>query len=333
MKNCTAYYQVPGIIGTCGALPVFLGFAPAKVLSAFSFADVLDEDTGEGYQRPRNRGHSHDFKKYIMREGASTIPLTFNLRGESHDVWKINRRRNGTAILLLKHGVRCLAQVDCQHRLGELGDSDVSLAFMTFIGLDLRNEMAMFVIINTKAKGLSTSLTDFHRSSLISDLIREAPHLLLARKLNEDPQSPWFKMIRYGGATTSGLKRRTSLRMMQQSIRKFLLVTRLQHAEIERTYSLLRGFWIAVSRVFPHEWEDPRNHLLTKGVGLYSLHLLLGDIVSTTTPSGLSETYFEEELSPLRGQIDWRTHGVFAGAGGHKGAHEVYMILKSRLKE
>jgi hypothetical protein len=30
---------------------VFLGFAPANILHSLSFADVLDEDTGRGYQR------------------------------------------------------------------------------------------------------------------------------------------------------------------------------------------------------------------------------------------------------------------------------------------
>ena len=59
--------------------------------------------------------------------------------------------------------------MDCQHRLGALGDSDVSLAFMSYIGLSLREEMALFTIINSKAKGLSSSLTDFHESNLIND--------------------------------------------------------------------------------------------------------------------------------------------------------------------
>ncbi|NIN63837.1 MAG: hypothetical protein GTO63_03810, partial [Anaerolineae bacterium] len=103
-------------------------------------------------------------------------PLTFNLRKELAGAWELRRRTNGRADLLIRPGVRCLAQVDCQHRLGELYDSEVPLAFMAFIGLDLRTEMGLFVIINSKAKGLSSSLTDFHESNLINDLAAEAPH-------------------------------------------------------------------------------------------------------------------------------------------------------------
>ena len=332
MKKTSAYYEVNGVVGLCGSLPVFLGFAPASILRIVSFADVLNEDTGEGYQRPRNLKHSSDFRKYIMREGASTIPLTFNLRDEFRNYWSIVQGNNSHATLRLTRGTCCLAQVDCQHRLGELDNLDIPLAFMAFIGLDLRTEMALFVIINTKAKGLSTSLTDFHKSSLISDLVKEAPHLLLARKLNEDPESPWFRMIKYGGQSTSGLKRRTSLRMMQQSIRRFIVAAKLQNVEIEEIYSLLLAFWSAVSRVFPVEWKDHKHHLLTKGIGLYSLHLLLGDLILADQHPETPEDYFERHLVTLKRQVDWRTQGMFAGAGGHKGAHRVHMILRGMLE-
>ena len=40
-----------GILGMSAGREVFLGFAPANLLYALSFADVLDEDTGRGYQR------------------------------------------------------------------------------------------------------------------------------------------------------------------------------------------------------------------------------------------------------------------------------------------
>ena len=51
-----------------------------------------------------------------------------------------------------------MAQVDCQHRLGHLSDLPIMLPFMCFIGLTEREEMEVFNVINSKAKGLSTSL-------------------------------------------------------------------------------------------------------------------------------------------------------------------------------
>ncbi len=37
---------------------VLVGFAPANILYSYSFSDVLDEDSGRGYQR-RFNGHRH----------------------------------------------------------------------------------------------------------------------------------------------------------------------------------------------------------------------------------------------------------------------------------
>ena len=54
---------VPCIKGVSAHRPVLLGFAAADLLYAHSFADILNEDTGQGYQRPFNARHSQDFRR------------------------------------------------------------------------------------------------------------------------------------------------------------------------------------------------------------------------------------------------------------------------------
>lgn len=311
---------------------MFLGIAPANLLGQLSFSDVLDEDSGEGYQRPYNRTHSLDFRSYILRPGSSTPPLIFNLRDEFQDQWRLERGNGTFARLVLSVDAKCLVQVDCQHRLGELGDSEISLAFMAYIGLSLRQEMAIFNVINSKAKGLSSSLTDYHESKLLDDLSAEAPHLYIGRRLNEDPVSPWYKMIRYGGENISGPKRRASLRMMQKTVATFFAMTRGQHlGNIEDRYKLVLNFWIAVKETFESEWADHRHHLLTKGVGLYSLMPLLGDIVKKNPSASFTKDFFKKILAPLQGTFDWSSGGRFAYVGGRKGANDVYAALKAGI--
>lgn len=324
--------SIPGILGKCGTLEVFLGFASARLLHRISFADILNEDTGKGYQRPPNKRHSLDFKKYITQNGSSTIPLTFNLRRELKKSWRLEKNGNGRAVLHVDWNSRCLAQVDCQHRLGELSNEDVSLAFMSFIGLDLRGEMAQFVVINSKAKGLPSSLTDYHESNLLLDLVNEAPHLFMARRLNEDPVSPWFKFIRYGGETTSGLKRKTSFRMMQKAIVAFLRQTRnVDLGDVGAKYSIVCAYWQAIKELFPTEWSDHRHSLIAKGVGLHSLTRLLADIVLSKGPGDSSVKYFREQTRGLVGKVDWSTKGPFSDAGGQKGVQEVHAVLREVL--
>jgi DNA sulfur modification protein DndB len=331
MQIKSAHMAISGMVGLCGDREVFVGFAPAKTLHMVSFADTLNEDTGIGYQRPRDRGHSLDFKRYISTPGASTIPLTFNLRQDLKKFWRIERE-GGMAVLWIKPDAACLAQVDCQHRLGELADSDVNLAFMAFIGLDLRGEMAMFTIINSKVRGLQSSLTDFHESNLIENLVQDAPQLFLARQLNENCDSPWFKMIRYGGETSSGMRRRTSLRMMQTAIRH--LLTRIRTVDgynVNGVYNLLLNYWGAVAYVFDAEWQSPREHLLTKGVGLHALTELLGTIVQREKRVDLSRDEIIEKLKSLKENIDWGRKGTFADAGGRKGASAAHETLRKSL--
>lgn len=331
MKIKSAIY-IDGILGNAGGLEVFIGFAPASVLYEHSFPDILNEDSGEGYQRPFNKTHSLDFKHYILRTGSSTPPLTFNLRKENDTYWRIESGYRNSAILHLQEGVKCLAQVDCQHRLGELEGVDVPLAFMTYIGLNLRQEMAIFNVINSKTKGLSSSLTDYHESKLLSDLTTDAPHLYISRKLNEDQTSPWYRLIRYGGETTSGLKRRASFRMIQKTVQTFLNQTKsVLDYSIEEKYQVVVCFWKAVQVTFPDAWKDHRSNLITKGVGLYGLMQLLGDIVKSNPNADFTVDYFLTKLLPLKASIDWSSQGRFAYVGGKKGVQDVYRALKKEV--
>lgn len=331
MKNYTAL-TFCGILGKAGDSEIFLGVAPASSLYQVSFADILHEDSGEGYQRPYNKAHSLDFRSYILRPNSSTPPLIFNLRDEFRGQWQFDLTLSPLVKITLPVNSKCMVQVDCQHRLGELSDSDIPLAFMAYIGLTLRQEMAIFNVINSKAKGLSSSLTDYHESKLLDDLAAEAPHLYIGRRLNEDPASPWFRMVRYGGEETSGLKRRASFRMVQKTVATFLSQTKkFDLGGLDQCYQLIRSYWEAVKESFPDAWEDHRHHLITKGVGLYALMQLLGEIVRKYPQENLDTSFFMKVLMPAVGKFDWTSHGRFAYVGGRKGVQEVYAALREMV--
>ncbi|HYV49617.1 MAG TPA: DGQHR domain-containing protein, partial [Myxococcaceae bacterium] len=206
----------------CGQLPVVLGAAPAADLCALSFADVLDEAKEQGYQRPIDPRHSREFRSYIDQPGATTIPLTLNLRGQAGVGlgWILSAGRDGELATL---SVRVpspehpavLAQVDCQHRLGMMNTSPVPLTFQCFLGLSPSEEMAIFGIINGKAKGLNSSLLDYHQTQLLPDLEFLQQELFIAKRLSSDPDSVWHGLVKLGGGATQGSQRRISLRGLQ----------------------------------------------------------------------------------------------------------------------
>jgi DNA sulfur modification protein DndB len=316
--------------------PVLLGFAPADLLARLSFPDILDEDSGRGYQRPFNERHSQDFRRYIKEADSSTIPLTLNLRGTKQDQWQVTDMADGRVRLEIAAGAeKIMAQVDCQHRLGHLGDLPVSLPFMCFIGLSEREEMEIFSIINGKAKGLSTSLLDYHDAQLSDALAEERPELFIALQLNSLEDSPWHKKLNLGGKTTSGLKRIVSLRMMQQALYEFLKATKLSSKEpIGTIVQIVLDFWRAMVAVLPDQWADPRRHMLTKGVGVYALMRIAADIVLECREAGRAcdKRAFTTALGDFVELIDWSTSGPLKGFGGQGGVKQAVEYIRDIRK-
>lgn len=329
--------KIPGVVGLCGGREVFLGFATSSLLHEASFADVLDESTNTGYQRRFSPKHSLEFREFIQERGTTTIPLTFNLRPELSALWKLDRARGAAARLILRLGQgKPLAQVDCQHRLGYLGDMDIPLAFMTFIGLTVREEMQIFSVINGKAKGLNPSLLDYHEVRLAANLEKERPELLIAFLLNSEEQSPWFKKLDLGGNPTVGMKRRASLRTMQEAVKRFLRGTKiLRERDATLACKVLLDFWQAIVVVLEAQWNDPRRHFLTKGIGVYSLTSIAADLYREALAKAAEPDlhFFVGELSQFAKGFDWSSTGPLKGLGGGSGADQAYeLIRKARMR-
>jgi len=311
-----------------------LGFASANHLHNLSFADVLDQDTGRGYQRRFNPSHSLDFRKYIQLENSATIPLTFNLRPRNDGAWKIHETTSRHAVLEIDGSAgKVLTQVDCQHRLGYLNDVEIEMPFMCFIGLTEREEMEVFNVINSKAKGLSTSLLDFHDATLATDLAGERPELFIALHLNSNTESPWYRQLDLGGASTSGLMRRASLRTMQKAIKKFLSQTRILRTQTPETAArVVLDFWSAVAVVLREAWDSPRNYLINKGVGVYALMAIAADLYSENAGPACDKRYFVTSLSEFVTDLDWSSQGPLKGFGGEAGVKSVVTLIREKRK-
>jgi DNA sulfur modification protein DndB len=327
--------HLSGLLGHSAHRRVFLGFAPASLLHTFSFADILDEDTGRGYQRRFNPQHSLDFRKYIQHELSSTIPLTFNLRPRQDKAWRIEELPAKCANLLIrKDAGKVLTQVDCQHRIGYLNDLEISLPFMSYLGLSDREEMEVFNIINSKAKGLSSSLLDFHDATLTADLANERPELFVALYLNNSNESPWYRQLDLGGSPTSGMMRRASLRTMQKAIKRFLSQTRIfdnQSADV--IARIVLDFWAAIAINLPVAWDNPRKYLVTKGVGVYSLMDIAADLYNESIPREINKRYFINKLSEFITEIDWTSEGPLKGFGGEAGVKRAVSFIRARREK
>jgi len=332
----TTDIEITGQIGYSGGQRVFIGFAPASLLCSMSYADVLNEETGSGYQRRISREHSLAFKRYIQAEGATTIPLTFNLRTAADQPWSLQEEGGGRAVLTVQAGAGpVFTQVDGQHRLGFLEDSPIVLAFMTFIGLSEMQEMDVFRIINGKAKGLSSSLLDYTSAkSLGADLAKADPALFISLGLNSEESSPWRGRLDLGGSQTIGPKRIATLRTMHLAVGRMLKAAQCS-GEVDASAWLERSmaFWRAVAMALPDEWAAPRQHMLCKGIGVYALMSLAGHLVREAGSRPANLDYFVAKLSDFIDRIDWTNHGPLEGFGGQKGADKALQMIFEVRKE
>jgi DGQHR domain-containing protein len=299
---------------------VLIGFAPASTLGSVSFADVLDEASNRGYQRRLNDRHSLDFRNYIQLPGSATIPLTFNLRATEDKAWRLESRE-GQLYLDIRIGAKPLAQVDCQHRLGHILALDIELPFMSFIELTEKEEIKIFSVINSKAKGLSPSLLDFHDARLCEDLGGARPELYIALFLKNDSTSPWVGQLDLGG--TSGTARRATLNTMQKAVRHFLKRSQvLETRKIDEAAAIVREFWAAIQVVLSNEWNNPRKHLLCKAVGVHALMEIAADMVKEAGSTPCDRKYFAAALSEFAPDFDWSSKGALKGYGGLGGVAE-----------
>jgi DNA sulfur modification protein DndB len=215
----------------------------------------------------------------------------------------------------------------------------VELPFMCFIGLTEREEMEVFNVINSKARGLSSSLLDFHDAQLSDDLGADRPELFIALYLRNEQQSPWFRQLDLGGTSSSGMNRRASLRTVQKAVKNFLTKTRiLNDHSVEIAARVVLDFWAAVVTVLPEQWSKPRRHLLTKGIGVYALMDIAADLYCEAAEKHRCDRhYFSAVLADFAPDIDWSTDGSMKGLGGEGGVKTAVGMIrdvrrKSRLK-
>jgi hypothetical protein len=172
---------------------------------------------------------------------------------------------------------------------------------------------------------------DFHDATLATDLASERPELFIALHLNNNSESPWYRQLDLGGASTSGLMRRASLRTMQKAVKRFLTQTKiLRHHQADAVAQIVLDFWAAIAVLLRDAWDNPRRHLINKGVGVYALMNVAGDLYAEVQPGQLCDKrFFVNKLSEFVSDVDWTSGGALSGFGGEGGVKSVVALIRN----
>lgn len=177
--------SIPVVKSTSLGYTVYRGSIRARELYPALWIDRYDEDVNpHGYQRPFNTERSKDAARYAEEEPKGFWPENIlNIRAKDDEVRTPLVQYSYQAISLEYPDFgtltvdydetktkefrsesapweRAFSEVDCQHRLGTMAESDKEVTVCIFERLNRLEEALIFRVINEKQVKISTSLVD-----------------------------------------------------------------------------------------------------------------------------------------------------------------------------
>src|SRR5437763_14926810 len=92
---------------------------------------------------------------------------------------------------------------------------------------------------------------------------------------------------------------------------------------------MLLYFCATIALLLRDVWSNPRKTLLCKGVGVYALMGIAGDLVSEAGGATIDKLYFRNKLADFVPEIDWSNKGPMKGFGGETGAAAALNFLRA----
>jgi DGQHR domain-containing protein len=235
-----------------------------------AFVSRRDDDKDAGYQRNLSKQRAADIAHYIDKEdGCIPNSILVSLEeGATYD--------EKTQTLRIPDQPRAAWVIDGQHRMFGLRQAKTTydLVITAFIGLDVAAQAKQFKIINSKQKGVPTSLL-YDLLDLTKDgtYVQQRGHELAAR-LNEDPESPWYAQIDLTGSGDGLITQTRVVTAVENLISERGAL--FQYSE-EEQYGILKNYFTAVKTTFASDWGN-KNSVLTKALGFSAWLIVLPQV-------------------------------------------------------
>jgi DGQHR domain-containing protein len=301
--------------------------------------DAADEL--KGFQRPEIRQHVKGIVDYL-NQGDVLFPnaiilalapdVKFAASRGSKPTGDTRVSESGTLTLpIYAEGQRVAWIVDGQQRsiaLSQAQHKDLAVPVIGFVSDRLSVQREQFILVN-KAKPLPTRL--------INELLPETatfvlPRDLVARKvpaelvstLNQDPASPFFRLVKRAsdrGASEAVVTDTALLSLIKSSLSNplgalapFKSVGREGGGDVAGMYRILTTYWSAVKAVFPDAWgKDPKQSRLMHSAGLMAMGLLM-DAIYARLPPNSEVAAVQRELEKVAPSCRW-TKGTWETLG------------------
>lgn len=343
----------------------YRGSACLAHLATISQADIFDQVVNpDGLQRDLSPKHAAEAYDYLQHRDDGGHPRAFpevvlNVRDKRAIKLESRRAASGLKPTMLifdldyirgreEKGETVISRVDGNHRLfyagGDAKRAPIMLdgPFQIHVGLTREQEMSLFVDINANQKGLNSSHLSILRSKLTPEELElvQHPARAFARRLVDDEGSPWHGLVHLGGSRegskAEGVTRPVTFISLEQGVKRLLTKSQYIHdlGNPNAQYQVILRYWLAVREVYPEEWNDPREHLLMKNMGVLSMAILGATVIDRCMARG--EVEFEDMVKLVeqtKGSIDWSRHSTGNGSVSGMSGNRAALIIAGTLAE
>lgn len=307
----------------------YQGSVSSQIAVNFSYSKLYNDPSGKGYQRPIDKKRCKEFANYLSQgEDALYTPILLNASG-NWEFHAYDRNRPNFGRLICKKKATLM---DGQHRLGGIKeyisetDSTLNVPFLAFHYLDDDEEIKLFDVINTKAKGIGTSLSRYlNRNN--DEISWIATNLILK------PESPFFSKGTLIGKRTK--EKNITLQNLYNIVKLLTKKSILESLTKEKKLNLTLFYFNLIKELFPDEWDDNKSYRLTHITCLNALAIAGNQIIN--------ENYLEKSQQPNSVKIasllvnlkdiDWSSSGdlrYLKGLAGSKVlARDILNCVKS----
>lgn len=329
---------------------VYRGYAKLCDLANISEADVFDQKTNPlGTQRDLSPKHAKDAYIYVKDRELAFWPEVF-LCARNNDVISYDKSDISSDIGILKinyksirsRKVISISRVDGNHRLYYAGGNFPGfpriikeVSFCLAYKLNLEEEITLFRDINDNQRRMNTSHLDNIEARLTPIEIqkREDPALYIARKLDQDKESPLYERVYEGGKKPGFFS--IPLRALKTGIEYMLSqpgkLTELPDVDVQ--YVVIRNYFSAVKQWQPEAWKEPLKYLVLRGTGLWAICFIGATVVDKSLAAGKFSPPDMLNILQSGPTWDWSKSGDFSGYSGRGGATKIRDMVVRDFKD
>lgn len=316
---------------------IYVFVAEVKFIHDNFNVSIREHNKEKGYQRNFSQRRFNSLKSYLVKGGYLPNSILVNINPETCHFDETENK------LVFDKSDTYGFIIDGQHRVGGtyIANEKFPLIIVATIGLSVEEQAKTFITINRNQKGVPTSLyldlfdliegtiDDFDDENV--NWKRRATEI--ARRLNEDEDSPLYGLIRMQGQSGEGI----SLAQFVSNVREHVKHKgNFYSYTFEEQYNIFKIFFRAVKAVFLEQWNNNKTLILkSTGFGglLYSVYEIF-NLVRIEQKIYSTDNTIKLLSSISDFKFDDKTLGSGSSQAAQKKVSEIFVnSIKDSIKE